>query len=306
MVCTLTSCNNYTNQNKSEGTIDTSETSKLSDSVILIQHVHDWNNIYNTKNISLFQDLYADQVLLYGQSLYLRECIKNKNDFFNRFPDSRQQINGIITIDSIGEYAKCNFVKRVMINNKTTDYQSYLIFEKQDDIWKIVAESDLITDKNIAKTNSKVPDGSIKGDFNGDGKLDYVWAVSPILRDDEMSCFGECIVQIYFSDPNLSILKIHGINTSLENLGDLNNDGRDELGFQPAWFTSCWRKYYVKTWKNNKWEDLIEPIPTHCNQWEAGYFPIEKDLEKNNHVIVTYSFHSGNDIKTLKKSIFVD
>ncbi len=306
IVCSLISCVNNINQNESKGAINNAEIHQLSDSIILIQRVLDWNNVYQTKNANLFQDLYSDQILLYGQPLDLHDCIKSKRVFFDKNPNSTQQIDGAIIIDSIGEFAKCNFLKRVTINNKTTNYQSYLIFEKYEEKWKIVCESDLTTDENIAKKASKDPEAKIKGDFNGDGKIDYAWSVSPILKSDEMSCFGECVVEIYFSDSKLPIQKIHGINVSLDNLGDLNNDGNDEIGFQPGWFTSCWRKYHVKTWKNNKWQDLVEPIPTHCNQWEAGYFPIEKDKEKDNQVIVTYSFQNDNGLKTLKKTIAVN
>jgi hypothetical protein len=82
-------------------------------------------------------------------------CIENKKSLFNKYPDFYQQIYGDILIDSISPTTyRCNFVKRVTVDGKSTDYPSYLILSNNDDQWKIITESDLVTDKNIARRNN--------------------------------------------------------------------------------------------------------------------------------------------------------
>ena len=68
-----------------------------------------------------------------------------------------------------------------------------------------------------------------------------------------MDCIGDCVCYIKFSDPTIPAITTNGycISGIPDNLGDLNKDGKDEIGLVPDWFTSCWRCYYVWTLKNN-------------------------------------------------------
>ena len=274
----------------------------------IIQLVTDWNTAHSSKDVGVFSNLYENSILFYGVQQDKNACIENKLSLFKKYPDFYQQIFGSIQTENINENeVKCSFVKRVTVNQATTDYPSYLTFKKFADNWKIVTEGDLVTDKNLAKKLDKknaIPKDAIKGDFNGDGKLDYMWLQKPKLKDEEMDCEGDCTSFIKFSDPTIPPIEVEScISGYPTNEGDLNKNGTDEIGLLPGWFTSCWKAYYVWTFKNGDWIYAVEPFSTHCNQWDEGIKPIEIDFNKKGNVIIRYSESTVDDIVTKSKSI---
>jgi hypothetical protein len=157
---------------------------------------------------------------------------------------------------------------------------------------------------SYSQKKTTIPKHAIKGDFNGDGKLDYMWLHTPKLTANEMDCIGECNSFIKFSDPTIPSIKVTNcISGHPSNAGDLNKNRTDEIGLLPGWFTSCWRDYYVWTFKNGAWIKAVEPFSTHCNQWQDGIKPIEIDKKKQGNVIIRYSDHTGERIVTKSKSI---
>lgn len=140
----------------------------------------------------------------------------------------------------------------------------------------------------------------ILGDYNGDGKKEYAYSKVSDCSDD---CSGKCITTVYFSDENLKPFTIQNAkNGDLYNLKDLNDDGKDELGFYPNWCSSCWLSFYVFTFKQNEFKYLVDPIATHCIQWnDNDKLPIEKS--KKGYVKITTSVSKNNDIKTVSKLV---
>ncbi|MBL0202185.1 MAG: hypothetical protein IPP81_19115 [Chitinophagaceae bacterium] len=265
----LISCNNQ-NKNNSKSTTagDANDFNKV---------VSDWNNAHSSKDIGVLLNLYDNSILYYGTQKDKNSCIESKLSLFKKYPDYYQQIFGNIQKEKINETdIKCSFVKRVTINQQTKDYPSYLIFSKKQDIWKIINEGDLVTDKYLAKAKDVViPKDAVKGDYNGDGVLDYAWLVPPNKSECE-ECGGNCTSYIKFSDNSIPSIKVEMcIGGTPTNLGDLNKNGSDEIGMLPGWCTSCWRDYIVYTYKNDKWIFAVEPFSTHCNQWEEGIKPID-------------------------------
>lgn len=275
------------------------------------QLVQDWNKAHMSKDIAQFSNLYHNTVLFYGTYLDKNKCIEKKSSLFKKYPDFNHQIYGNIQIEIIDETEiKCSFVKRVTVKQVTTDYPSYLIFKKSDDVWKIIVESDLVTDKYIAKKNAKIPKDAVKGDYNGDGVFDYAWLdapeiVNPTGEEGGAECADkECIAYIKFSESSIPSIKIlNCINGIPDNLGDLNKDGKDEIGLLPGWWSSCWRSYLVWTLKDSQWIYAVEPFSTHCNQWDEGIKAIEIDINKKGYVLIHYSEHTGEEIVTRTKSV---
>lgn len=293
----LISCNNQSKENSKNPTSDTDDFNKL---------VSDWNNAHCSKDIGMLTSLYDNTILYYGTQKDKNSCIESKLSLFKKYPDYYQQIFGDIRNEKINDTEiKCSFVKRVTFNQQTKDYPSYIIFSKKTDSWKIITEGDLVTDKNLAKAKDvKVPKDAVKGDFNGDGILDYAWLVPPKIDSEGMDCVGECTSYIKFSDATIPSVKVEQcIGGYPTNLGDLNKNGTDEIGLLPGWFTSCWSAYYVYTFRNDKWIYAVEPFKTHCNQWDEGIKPIAIDLNKSGNVIIRYSEHTGDDIVTKTKSV---
>lgn len=268
--------------------------------------VDKWNKAHSSKDVAVFSELYDNTVLFYGKQKDKNECIEIKLKLFKKQPDFYQQIYGEVQTDMLNDMeVKCSFIKRVTINQQTKDYPSYLTFKEVDGNWRIITEGDLVTDKNLTKQKEvRIPKEAIKGDFNGDGTLDFAWLVAPKLKDDGMECVGDCSSYIKFSDTSIPNIKIEncigGIPT---NLGDLNKNGSDEIGLLPDWFTSCWRSYFVWTLKDNKWIYAVEPFSTHCNQWEEGIKPIEIDMNHDGYVLIRYSEMTDEDMLTKTKSV---
>lgn len=157
-----------------------------------------------------------------------------------------------------------------------------------------------------AQSKINIPAGAIKGDFNGDGKTEYVWVVAPKLNKDQTGCIGPCEAHINFSDPNIKpIILNKSIGGTLTNLGDLNNDGKDDIGLLPDWFTSCWRRYVTYTMKSGKWKYLVPPFPTHCNQWESGVKPLQKVAGKPGYLKENYSAFEKDSIIVKSKQVKV-
>ena len=267
-----------------------------------------WIIAHLSKDIATFSDLYDDVVSFYGTKKDKNAALESKLKLFKKFPELQQQIYGDIQFEKQTDGTiKSSFIKRVKVNEnqKITDYPAYLIFKKLNNAWKIAVESDLQTDRNIAKKRNSVdiPKNAIRGDFNGDGNLDYMWMIPPKLKEDDCEG-GICENQIKFSDSSIPTIKIQtSIGGKLSNLGDLNNNGTDEVGLLSSWFTSCWQPYYVWTYKNGNWIYAVKPIDTHCYQWDEGIKPIEIDPAIEGNVIVRYSSFTNDEIEIKSKSV---
>lgn len=276
---------------------------------LIKQNIDTWNEANVNKDVAVLTQLYDETIKFYGQQKDKNECIASKLDFFKKHPDFYQQIFGEVSLQKISETEyKTTFVKRVTIDQNTLDYPSYLHFKKIGDQWKIAVEGDMVTDKNLKKpvvTTSKAT--ALKGDFNGDGKVETMWLEAPVISEDGMDCVGDCNAIVKFSDASFpNILVEQCIGGEPVNLGDLNEDGTDEIGLAPEWFTSCWSVYYVWTYKNNSWIKAVDPITTHCDQFDTTEIPIKKDPKNKGKVIITYSeFNETEGILVKTKSVLI-
>ena len=170
--------------------------------------------------------------------------------------------------------------------------------------WAIVhfttddSEEEEIVDNPI----SDIPSDAVSGDFNGDGEPDYMWLQEPEIDASGEDCLGGCVSYIKFSDPSIPEIEVpNSIGGTPSNHGDLNGDGTDEIGLLPGWFSSCWRDYFVWTFKNASWSYAVDPFSTHCNQWDKGTLPIEIDPSRSGNVIIRYS-ELDDDLNILARS----
>jgi ketosteroid isomerase-like protein len=134
-----------------------SSTNKTTEIIDFKKLVVNWDKAHNSKNVASFSNLYDNSVLFYGTQMDKNACIESKLSLFKKYPDFYEQIFGDIQTENLNDNSvKCSFIKRVTVNQETKDYPAYLIFKKESDNWKIIAESDLTTDKNLAKTNDGI------------------------------------------------------------------------------------------------------------------------------------------------------
>jgi hypothetical protein len=125
------------------------------------------------------------------------------------------------------------------------------------------------------------------------------------INKSKAECDGGCVTTLKFSDGRVPSIAIKDcISGELTNLGDLNGDGLDELGFLPDRFAGCRQDYRVFTYKNKKWEDAVAPFPANYDEFEAaGVKPVVKDPTKPGYVLVTFSVVEANRIVLKTKSI---
>jgi hypothetical protein len=130
---------------------------------ILSQLIMEWNDAHSLNSTGRLSDLYHSEALFYGQQLKKDKIYGKKTSALQKANSFEQKIYGTVDIKYINdnEY-RCDFVKRVTANQKTNDYPSYLIFGKFNNQWKIIVESDGITDKNLIKrkVQSSLPLGN--------------------------------------------------------------------------------------------------------------------------------------------------
>ena len=277
---------------------------------IIIMKVQDWSEAHNTANITLLTSLYAQTVQYYGSKFTKKKCIADKERLFKKHPLFRQQIISSIQVNQLenGDYV-CNFKKRVYINEKVKDYPSYLHFRSISGQWNIILESDRVTD-GIKKSKqqppkAQIPRNAIEVDVNGDGIKEYMWIVEPELSEKELECKGPCDSYAKCSNPKIPILKIEQcLGGKIENLGDLNGDGGDEIGLYPDWFTSTWHAYRVWSLQNSTWIFPIKPFTVWYDHLKPGRTLIRKDLKRKGYVIIRESDHDSDLMpKVIKKSV---
>lgn len=165
-------------------------------------------------------------------------------------------------------------------------------------------------EENDKAEDVNIPEDWVIGDFNGDGKKEYMWLNAPELDENgEMECKDACDCVIEFSDksiPNL-VIKDFCIGGTPQNEGDLAGNGQDVISLIPDWFTSTWRRAHVYHLKKNKWKMPVEPLEYWLGA-DDNLDYIRKDTEKEGHVIV--SEHKWTDdmaeVVVMSKSVPVE
>lgn len=114
----------------------------------IITKVRQWNSLHNTRETAQFKSLYAESVLFYGRNNSRQQCYRKKTAFLNN--DFYQEIISPVqlTYYSSGKI-KATFTKRVTYKKTVKEHYCYLLFEKEDDEYRISGESDLQTDENL-------------------------------------------------------------------------------------------------------------------------------------------------------------
>lgn len=120
----------------------------------LLQVLSDWHSLtdswtasLNLRNASIMKSFYGDSVLYYGDKISGDDVVRRQQEYFASNKDYKQKM-----VEYMGEEQqpdgnwRVRITKQVTAGGKTADYPASLVYSKQNGIWKIISESDDITD----------------------------------------------------------------------------------------------------------------------------------------------------------------
>ena len=124
--------------------------------------------------------------------------------------------------------------------------------------------------------------GSICGDFDGDGELEYAYMTYPDIYDenDDVIYLDYPTTYIHFSKESIPTIRVDTCTGgNLQNLGDLNGDNRDEIGLWCGWPSSLYLLYASWTFDVKAWQTFMDSYSIKITLWETYGFnfkPIQK------------------------------
>lgn len=254
MLGLLTNCSSKSRNDDDEDS-ETTEASEDSYKSEIIDVVEKWNKSLNLRDEQMSNEVYAQEVQFYGQKLNGSICAEKRVDMAMSDPTWQQEIISEIHLEKQDDGTViANFTKQSTSNKGTHTYPSYLILKKFHGTWKIINESDKLTDKNLKKRkNRKVPDDAVRGDFDGDGKIDNVWVDAKYDSDG----YAKGKIRLKSDNPALEGMSWNATrDVILINVGDLNNSNRDFLGVIPC-YDSTWTAFETYGYKNGKWATAV-------------------------------------------------
>ena len=163
-------------------------------------------------------------------------------------------------------------------------------------------KKEVIPHKKLTKKEKiQSVDTLLIGDLNHDKIADSIFVTNPIYVGEEdvleHGCINNlCDVTIRFSCKLPDIPLKNAIGASIENMGDIDNDGCDELIIVHQWFVGCWGRLYFYTFKNNQWNEFgnadsylcdddslvsnVKKINNHTIEATEKYFTEDGDIAK--------------------------
>ena len=155
-----------------------------------------------------------------------------------------------------------------------------------------------------SSARATIPEGAVQGDFDGDGKTEYVWLVPPEIDSTDAGCVGACTSYLTSSNPALRPYALESsIGGELTAFHHLGAGQRDYVGIAPAWFMGCWSSYFVLTYRAGGWQLGVKPFTTHCDQWEKDTIPIARDSAHAGRVLIHYTDMAAGDFAVKIKSV---
>jgi hypothetical protein len=142
----------------------------------------------------------------------------------------------------------------------------------------------------------------VTGDWDGDGTMETVRLIPPTFpntgsEDDFGECIGDCSCVLSFETrPSFTLENcIGGVPV---NEGNLDGHPGDEFGILPHWWTSCWHSYFVFGLRGQEWVHVVDPVSTHCSQWDDGVDAVERDPARPGYVLVRSTDMSDFRVRT--------
>ena len=110
----------------------------------------------------------------------------------------------------------------------------------------------------------------VMGDLNNDKITDTAFVKGPKFLNESDGwgdCTnGDCKITVSFSCdmPNISLP--NAVSGSVENIGDIDDDGIAEIIIVPSWFVGCWGEIHFFTLKNKRWKEIGKARTNICRE----------------------------------------
>ena len=102
---------------------------------------------------------------------------------------------------------------------------------------------------------------TIKGDFNGDGKIEYAYSESNPAEYYSLDEVDDGkLNNITFSNPTIPAIETKFQIERLTNEGDLNGDGIDEIGFNKRAISRICGYTVYSLSRTNQWKELLRLV----------------------------------------------
>lgn len=122
-----------------------------------IERVKRWDKLHNNRE---FNDIatcpYTESVYFYGTKMSGTKAVQKKQNLLAKTSDYSQKCTNIIVTKISEKLVVCDFDKHTHSKGKNKVYRSYLYFsEESEGTWKIIEESDKVTDYNLERMREK-------------------------------------------------------------------------------------------------------------------------------------------------------
>ncbi len=146
----------------------------------------------------------------------------------------------------------------------------------------------------------------VLGDINSDTVIDTAYMTHPKwISEDEY--YGDCTnhscsITVAFSFKAPSIQHSDAVDAWVKSIGDIDEDGIDEIVVAPGWFIGCRGKRYFYTMKNGKWQLIGETYYFNCIGEDEEFDPEVKKTARARFETPTLEFleDEGEEITVTK------
>lgn len=129
---------------------------ELTDEEQIREKVAEWDRTLNETDTEGALALYAERVWFYTTEYPRERCVAERNTLALHDPRFHQIISSVIEVEPVGHgLMRARFTKVVDTRDGTFTYPSYLIFQKIGGDWKIIKESDKVTDDNVRRRHER-------------------------------------------------------------------------------------------------------------------------------------------------------
>ena len=175
LILSTFSCGKKENSNKSdnkeetvkkEKTEETENTKEKSVEEQIKEMVNIWNEASSNADFDTLEKILGDKIEYYQSSVTKAYYISDQKKFFEKNPIYGQKIKGDITVTQISnKQVKAEFIKEVTTKKGTKDYPSYLIFANVNGEWKLILESDKVSDANAENQKKRAAENPNKSKY---------------------------------------------------------------------------------------------------------------------------------------------